>query len=71
VAILKPKEIRNLSRSEIDKKAEEMKKELIKLKSQVATKAVPENPGRIREIGRTLARILTIQNEKRRLKLKI
>ena len=37
-----------------------LRKELMKLKAQVATRTRPENPGRVKEIRRTIARIHTI-----------
>jgi len=41
-----------------------LNKELIKLNAQVATGTRPENPGRIREIKRTIAKLLTKKNTK-------
>jgi len=64
MAILRPKEIRKMNDDEIDKKAEELKLELSKKKAQIIVGGAPENAGRIREIKRTLARILTIKKEK-------
>lgn len=64
MAILRPKEIRKMNDDEIDKKSEELKLELSKKKAQIIVGGAPENAGRIREIKRTLARILTIKKEK-------
>jgi large subunit ribosomal protein L29 len=47
------------------KKVEELRTELVKLRKNVKSGGSIENPARIREIRRTIARILTIQNESR------
>lgn len=61
MAILRAKEIKKLAPKELASKVEDLKKELMKLNSQVASRTPPENPGRIRAIKRTLARINTIK----------
>ena len=63
MAILRAKEIRKTGKKDIESKVSELKKELMKLKSQKASGTMPENPGRIKEIRRTIARILTIERE--------
>jgi len=45
------------------KKHDEIKTELVRLKTTVASGGTIENPGRIRELRKTLARILTIEKE--------
>ena len=42
-----------------------MRKEIMKLKAQVSRGTQPENPGKIRALKRMIARILTIQNQKK------
>ena len=64
MAILKAKEIREMDEKTISSKLVELKTELISLNAQVAMGTAPENPGKIGEIKRTIARILTIQNQK-------
>ena len=63
MAILRPKEVRNLSQDERKKQLQQLKTELAREKSAVASGTRPENPGRIKEIRRTIARILTIEKE--------
>ena len=60
------KEIRDLSNDELLKTLDESRKELFDLKFEKATGTV-ENPMRIRELRKTIARILTIlkENEKK------
>ena len=64
MAILRPDEIRNMAESEIEEQINDMKLELAKERGQIAVGGFPENPGRIKELRRTLARIKTIRNEK-------
>ncbi len=64
MALLKPKEIREMSPEERRKKLEELRAELIRLRV-MALRGSLENPARIREIKRAIARILTIENEER------
>lgn len=70
MAILRAEEIRKMKPEELDKKLDDLKKELMKIKMQIAQGTVPEKPGRVKEIRRTIARILTIKNEKRSVKNK-
>jgi len=58
-------QLKNLTDKELNERLKELKKELMKLRAQVATRTLPEKPGRIREIRRTIARILTIKNQRR------
>lgn len=59
MSILKPKEIKVISKEELEKKLKDLRLELMKANSQRATKTNPENPGKIKEIRRTIARINT------------
>lgn len=61
---LRKSELKNLSKEETNKKITELKMELMKLRAQVSRGTPPENPGKIRSIKRTIARILTFQNQK-------
>ncbi|MBD3263084.1 50S ribosomal protein L29 [Candidatus Woesearchaeota archaeon] len=70
MAILKPKDILKLSPKEKEKKLDELRKELMKLKSQISMGNLPESPGKVRAIRRTIARILTLSKERRTLKNK-
>lgn len=67
---MKIKELRKMDKAAMGSKIEELKKELMKLNAQVATGTVPENPGKIRLIKKTFARINTIMNEKKEVKAK-
>jgi len=63
VAILRVKEIRKMKPEERAEKLNELYAELRRLRAKVAAGGAIENPGRIRELRKTIARILTIQRE--------
>ncbi len=62
MALLKPKEIREMSHEERMERLRELRAELSRLRVQ-AHRGSLENPGRIREIKKAIARILTIERE--------
>ena len=64
MAILRSKEIRNLSEKDIDKRLTELKLEMAKERGNISIGATTTSPGKIREIRRTIARINTIKKEK-------
>lgn len=66
VAILKVKDVRKMSSEERLAKLRELKAELLRLRAQQASGAPLENPGKIRVIKKTIARILTVINEERK-----
>lgn len=63
MAILRVKEIREMSIEERRRKLEELRAELTRLKAMVRAGGSIENPGRIKELRRTIARILTVMRE--------
>ncbi len=48
-----------MSHNDLIKRLNELKLELVKEKGQIAIGGTPSNPGRIKEIKKTIARILT------------
>ncbi len=65
---MKVKEIRLMSELDIANKSAELKKELMKINSQIAIGTLPKSPGKIKEIRRTIAKMLTIKNDKSKFK---
>ena len=61
---MKVKELRAMNQLDVENKLVELKKELMKINSQIAIGTVPKSPGKIREIKRTIAKISTIKQEK-------
>ena len=62
--ILRKREIRQLLPEEREKKLAELRTELTKLRTSVKAGGNVENVGRIRELRRTIARILTSAQQK-------
>lgn len=61
---LKPNEIRKMTPEEREKKLRDLRLELMRLRGMArAAGGAIENPARIRQIRKTIARILTIQRE--------
>ena len=60
---MKTNDIRKLSTEEINKKIAETKEELFNLRMKQATGSL-ENPSRIRELRKTVARLKTILRER-------
>lgn len=52
-----------MSKEQLNTKMFELNRELIKYKSQVAMGTLPENPGRMRSIKKTIARIKNKMNK--------
>ncbi|MBI2651647.1 50S ribosomal protein L29 [Candidatus Woesearchaeota archaeon] len=61
---MKANEIRGMDVNLINEKISELKKELMKMNAQVALGASIKNPGQLKKIKKTLARIITIQSQK-------
>ena len=61
---MKAKELRALNPDDLKKKQSELKRDLMKEYAQVATGTIPKNPGRIRQVRKTVARISMVLAEK-------
>lgn len=64
MAILSIDEIRNMNKNELLDELEKLEHELIRERGFTFSGGAPENPGRIKEIRRTIARIKTVQKLK-------
>ena len=67
---MKAKELRELGADELAAKIREAKAALVDMRIRHASKAEVEKPGRMREMRRDIARMLTIQNEAKRKETK-
>jgi len=67
MSLIKKNELKNITVSSINEKISEFNKELMKLNTQRAVGTAIENPGRIRLLKRTIARLLTVQNIKSKI----
>jgi large subunit ribosomal protein L29 len=63
--LLRVKEIRSMSSEERRKKLDEFRTELLRLKTMVKAGGTVENPARITELRKSIARTLTIENEEK------
>ncbi|MFB6353629.1 MAG: 50S ribosomal protein L29 [Halobacteriales archaeon] len=61
--ILRPEEIRDMTPAERQAELEDLETELLNDRAVQAAGGAPENPGRIGELRRTIARLKTIQRE--------
>ncbi len=60
----KSKEFQNLSTEEIKSRINELRKELMKENVQVYSGTAPPNPGRLKQIKKNIARLLSITKQK-------
>ena len=66
MAILRAKDVRQLSDVELAEQLEKLRMELIQHYGKVSAGGSTENPGRIRELRKTIARMKTEQNQRSR-----
>lgn len=66
MSIFRMEEIRRMSEKERREELESLMKDLLRERGIIATGGAPENPGRVGEIRRTIARIKTVQREEQR-----
>ena len=64
MAIIKKRQLREMSDADIVKRKNELKLELAKDEGQIAIGGSPSNPGRVREVKKTIAKILTELNRR-------
>lgn len=64
MAVLRKREISQMLPEERKKKISELRAELTTIRTQVKSGGTVENPARVRELRRTVARLLTVQNLK-------
>ena len=65
---MKAKELKLMNELDLENKISELKKELMKINSQIAIGTVPKSPGKVNVMKKTIAKILTIKNMKTSVK---
>jgi large subunit ribosomal protein L29 len=65
MAIFRAKDVRELSDIELQEQVGKIRLELIQHYGKVSAGGSTENPGRIRELRRTVARMMTEKNRRR------
>jgi large subunit ribosomal protein L29 len=63
----KPSELRNMTLDELRQEESDLRKELFNLRFQKGTGEI-QNPMRIRHVRKDIARVLTVVNEKSKVK---
>ena len=61
--ILRMDDIRDMDTEERQERLQEFRTELIKIKTMIRAGGSVENPGRVKALRKTIARILTVMNE--------
>ncbi len=61
---MKKKELKLMSNADMKGKLDDLKKELMKFNTQIATGTTPKSPGQIKTTKKDIARILTILKTK-------
>jgi len=56
-------DIRDMDTEERQERLQELRTELIKIKTMIRAGGSVENPGRVKALRKTIARILTVMNE--------
>ena len=65
MAILRARDVQQLSEVELQEQMDKLRMELIQHYGKVSAGGATENPGHIGELRRTIARLMTEQNRRR------
>ena len=64
MSVLKTREIREKDEKELKQQLNDLQKELVEERGQIEVGGFAENPGRISQMRKTIARIHTVLNER-------
>lgn len=67
MAIIRKSEIKQMGTSQLQEKLNELEMELMKINAKISMGTTLESPGRVREVKKTRARILTKMNMDKKL----
>lgn len=65
---MKIRDLNQLAEKELDEKFEEIQKELMKFNAQIASGTTPKSPGQVKNLKKTIAKILMLKNRKKNKK---
>ena len=65
------KELQQMEKAQLESRLKELKKDIMKINTQRSTGSNPENPGKIKQIKKTIARIITLLKNKNWKEVKI
>ena len=64
MAVIRKNELKEMPEAELREKLNELRQELMSQNAKISSGGLPDNPGKLGEIKRTIARIHTIAGEK-------
>lgn len=64
MVILRTEEMREMDVNELRERLNDLQKEMVEERGQIEVGGFAENPGRIKEMRKTIARIHTVLNER-------
>ena len=65
MAVLRTRELKTMSEKELRQKLDEMEKEIKSQRAKIAAGGLADNPGKLSEMRKVVARIKTIAKEKK------
>lgn len=65
MAILRASDLREKDDAELESDLGELRKTLMKIRGGLASGGIPEDVGKVREIKKTIARIMTVRHERK------
>ncbi len=63
---MKFKELKIMEEAELKDKLNDLNNELMKQNAQIATGTTPKSPGQVKQIKKTIAKILTLLNKEKK-----
>ncbi|MDP2909253.1 MAG: 50S ribosomal protein L29 [Nanoarchaeota archaeon] len=60
MAILTKNDFRQMSETQLGEKLTDLRKELMKMNTQISAGTTPESPGKVKEVKKVIARIITV-----------
>ena len=63
MAIINKKEMKNMNKEDLIDRLKDLRKELIKENAQIAVGTTPKSPGQIKQMKKSIARILQLLKE--------
>ncbi len=64
MAQINKKDLKNMSKEDLQTKLNDIRKELIKENAQIAVGTTPKSPGQIKQMKKSIARIIQLLNQK-------
>jgi len=62
MAVINKKELKNMRNEDLENKLNDLRKELIKENAQIAVGTTPKSPGQVKQMKKTIARIIQLLN---------